>query len=59
MQFKIHQNDGSCQTLRSQYSNPRIVVREYHTTLDTAASIVEKHAADYLMTVKQNAPGDL
>ena len=33
-----------------------ITIDALHTTLDTAASIVEKHAADYLMTVKQNAP---
>ena len=33
-----------------------ITIDALHTTLDTAASIVEKHAADYLMAVKQNAP---
>ena len=27
-----------------------------HTTRDTAASIVEQHGADYLMTVEQNCP---
>ena len=32
-----------------------ITIDALHTTLDTAASIVEKHGADYLMTVKQNA----
>ena len=33
-----------------------ITIDALHTTLDTASSIVEKHGADYLMTVKQNAP---
>ena len=32
-----------------------ITIDALHTTLDTAAKIVEKHGADYLMTVKQNA----
>ena len=31
-----------------------ITIDALHTTRDTAASIVEKHGADYLMTVKQN-----
>ena len=33
-----------------------ITIDALHTTLDTASSIVEKHGACYLMTVKQNAP---
>ena len=33
-----------------------ITLDALHTTRDTAASIVEQHGADYLMTVKQNCP---
>ena len=33
-----------------------ITLDALHTTRDTAASIVEQHGADYLLTVKQNCP---
>ena len=33
-----------------------VTVDALHTTRDTARSIVESHNADYLMTVKANAP---
>ena len=33
-----------------------ITIDALHTTLDTAGIIVEKHGADYLMTVKENSP---
>ena len=36
-----------------------ITVDALHTVRDTARSIVETHNADYLMTVKANAPGNV
>ena len=36
-----------------------ITVDALHATRDTARSIVEAHNADYLMTVKENAPKTL
>ena len=37
-------------------SGALLTLNALHTTRDTAASIVEQHGADYLLTVKMNCP---